>query len=101
MGEMIVHLPLCAITKPAKRVLVVGGGDGGVARELTRHASVELVDVAEIDAAVPAASKMFFPKLAVGFKDPRVRLHITDGVAFAKAAEPESYDAIIVDSSDP
>eukprot|EP00976_Prorocentrum_cordatum_P000059 1203-Prorocentrum_minimum.AAC.1 len=48
--EMIVHLPLCALPEAAKRVLIVGGGDGGVLREVCRHKSVEHVDMAEIDA---------------------------------------------------
>lgn len=47
--EMIAHLPLCALGRPAKRALVVGGGDGGVLRELSRHASLEEIHIAEID----------------------------------------------------
>ncbi|KAH7565684.1 hypothetical protein JRO89_XS09G0246500 [Xanthoceras sorbifolium] len=111
--EMIAHLPLCSIpsssllsslviykdriTKHDKkegtiRVLVVGGGDGGVLREISRHSSVELIDI---------CSKKFFPELAVGFEDPRVRLHIGDAVEFLRKAPEGKYDAIIVDSSDP
>ncbi|GFZ00085.1 spermidine synthase [Actinidia rufa] len=77
--EMITHLPLCSIPNP-KKVLVIGGGDGGVLREV---------------------SKQFFPHVAVGYEDPRVKLHVGDGVAFLKAVPQGTYDAVIVDSSDP
>ncbi|KAL4185518.1 hypothetical protein AMTRI_Chr10g6350 [Amborella trichopoda] len=98
--EMITHLPLCSIPNP-KKVLVIGGGDGGVLREVSRHASVEQIDICEIDAMVVDVSKQFFPDMAVGYEDPRVTLHIGDGIAFLKAVPPGTYDAIIVDSSDP
>ncbi|OVA03733.1 Spermidine/spermine synthases family [Macleaya cordata] len=98
--EMITHLPLCSIMNP-KKVLVIGGGDGGVLREVSRHSSVEQIDICEIDGMVVDVSKQFFPNLAVGFQDPRVVLHVGDGVAFLKAAPEGTYDAIIVDSSDP
>ncbi|XP_073020244.1 spermidine synthase 1-like [Primulina eburnea] len=98
--EMIVHLPLCSIPNP-KKVLVIGGGDGGVLREVSRHSSVEKIDICEIDKMVVDVSRQFFPNVAVGFDDPRVNLHIGDGVAFLKAVPEGTYDAIIVDSSDP
>ncbi|KAG8080835.1 hypothetical protein GUJ93_ZPchr0007g4133 [Zizania palustris] len=98
--EMITHLPLCSI-KDSKKVLVIGGGDGGVLREVSRHSSVEQIDLCEIDKMVVEVSKEFFPHLAVGFDDPRVSLHIGDGVAFLKNAPEGTYDAVIVDSSDP
>ncbi|GMH33086.1 hypothetical protein BSKO_00920 [Bryopsis sp. KO-2023] len=99
--EMIVHLPLCSLETAARRVLVVGGGDGGVLREIAKHSSVEKIDIAEIDEKVVSVSKEFFPKMAVGFSDPRVSLRICDGIDFVKNAEEGSYDVIIVDSSDP
>ncbi|ONM52957.1 Spermidine synthase 2 [Zea mays] len=83
------------------QVLVIGGGDGGVLREVSRHISVEQIDICEIDKMVVDVSKQFFPHLAVGFEDPRVSLHIGDGVAFLKNAPEGTYDAVIVDSSDP
>ncbi|RWR77077.1 spermidine synthase 1-like protein [Cinnamomum micranthum f. kanehirae] len=98
--EMITHLPLCSILNP-KKVLVIGGGDGGVLREVSRHSSVEHIDICEIDAMVVEVAKKFFPDVAVGFEDPRVSLHIGDGVAFLKAVPEGTYDAVIVDSSDP
>lgn len=98
--EMIVHLPLCSIPNP-KKVLVIGGGDGGVLREVSRHSSVEQIDICEIDKMVVDVSEQFFPHVSIGYKDPRVTLHIGDGVAFLKAVPEGTYDAIIVDSSDP
>ncbi|OVA07614.1 Spermidine/spermine synthases family [Macleaya cordata] len=98
--EMIAHLPLCSIPNP-KKVLVIGGGDGGVLREVSRHSSVEQIDICEIDGMVVDVCKQFFPDLAVGYEDPRVNLHVGDGVAFLKAVPEGTYDAVIVDSSDP
>ncbi|GAU27503.1 hypothetical protein TSUD_14830, partial [Trifolium subterraneum] len=98
--EMIAHLPLCSIQSP-KTVLVVGGGDGGVLREVCRHGSVTHVDICEIDKMVIDVSKKYFPDLAVGFEDPRVHLHVGDAVEFLKCTSEGKYDAIIVDSSDP
>ncbi|WVZ62814.1 hypothetical protein U9M48_012516 [Paspalum notatum var. saurae] len=98
--EMITHLPLCSIKDP-KKVLVIGGGDGGVLREVSRYSSIEQIDICEIDKMVVDVSKQFFPHLAVGFEDPRVSLHIGDGVAFLKNVPEGTYDAVIVDSSDP
>ncbi|CAN0857348.1 Spermidine synthase 1 [Linum grandiflorum] len=98
--EMIAHLPLCSIQNPNK-VLVIGGGDGGVIREVSRHSSVQQIDMCEIDSMVVDVSKKYFPDVAVGFQDPRVNLHIGDGVAFLKSVPHGTYDAVIVDSSDP
>ncbi|WIA37410.1 hypothetical protein OEZ86_014335 [Tetradesmus obliquus] len=99
--EMMAHIPLCALEAPAKRALVVGGGDGGVLRELARHTSLEEIHIAEIDGDVPEVSKAYFPGMAVGFNDPRVTLNICDGIKFVQDAAEGSYDVIIVDSSDP
>ncbi|CAM8959200.1 hypothetical protein QQ045_004341 [Rhodiola kirilowii] len=98
--EMITHLPLCSIKSP-KKVLVVGGGDGGVLREVCRHRSVDHIDICEIDKLVIDVSKKFFPELALGYDDPRVQLHVGDAVEFLRNTPQGKYDAIIVDSSDP
>ncbi|RZC84831.1 hypothetical protein C5167_047616 [Papaver somniferum] len=98
--EMISHLPLCSIPSP-KNVLVIGGGDGGVLREISRHKSVEHIDICEIDDMVIEVSKKFFPELSIGFEDPRVRLHVGDGAEFLRNSTEGKYDAIVVDSSDP
>eukprot|EP00238_Polyblepharides_amylifera_P015898 CAMPEP_0196584296 /NCGR_PEP_ID=MMETSP1081-20130531/46546_1 /TAXON_ID=36882 /ORGANISM="Pyramimonas amylifera, Strain CCMP720" /LENGTH=331 /DNA_ID=CAMNT_0041905451 /DNA_START=117 /DNA_END=1112 /DNA_ORIENTATION=+ len=99
--EMITHLPLCSLPQAPKRVLVVGGGDGGVLREVMRYSSVETADMAEIDKMVPEVSKQCFPQMAAGFSDPRANVKICDGLKFVEDAEEGTYDAIIVDSSDP
>ncbi|XP_064960104.1 spermine synthase-like isoform X3 [Musa acuminata AAA Group] len=83
------------------QVLVIGGGDGGVLREIARHSSVEHIDICEIDKMVIDVCKQFFPDLSVGFDDPRVRLHVADGIKFLRDAPEAMYDVIIVDSSDP
>ncbi|KAL6629583.1 hypothetical protein ACP70R_029348 [Stipagrostis hirtigluma subsp. patula] len=83
------------------KVLVIGGGDGGVLREICRHSSVESIDICEIDQLVIDVCKDFFPQLSVGFEDPRVRLNVGDAVEFLRNAPEGTYDAIIVDSSDP
>ncbi|XP_064960103.1 spermine synthase-like isoform X2 [Musa acuminata AAA Group] len=85
--EMIAHLPLCSIPSP-KTVLVIGGGDGGVLREIARHSSVEHIDICEIDKMVIDVCKQFFPDLSVGFDDPRVRLHVADGPARELVEKP-------------
>jgi spermidine synthase len=99
--EMITHLPLCALQSPPKKVLIVGGGDGGVAREVAKHESVEVIDMVEIDEMVPQVSKRFFPAMAKGFDDARLNLMIQDGIEWVKNSPEGTYDAIIVDSSDP
>jgi len=97
--EMIVHLPMCAHPNP-KKVLIIGGGDGGVLREVCKHDSVEVVEMCEIDKMVPELSKKYLPTVSTHFDDPRLRLHIGDGCKFLDTKEAE-YDVIIVDSSDP
>lgn len=99
--EMITHLPLCGMQRPPERVLIVGGGDGGVAREVAKHACVQKIDMAEIDKMVPEVSKKFFPALASGFSDARLQVHFGDGVKFLEQCPEATYDAVIVDSSDP
>lgn len=98
--EMIAHPALCLHPNP-KRVLVVGGGDGGTVREVVKHESVEHVDLVEIDGLVVEASKRYFPTVASAFDHPKLGLKIEDGLAFVKNAAPGSYDVILVDSTDP
>lgn len=97
--EMISHLPLCAHPNP-KKVLVIGGGDGGVLREIVKHPSLEEVTLCEIDEAVIRISKQFLPGMAVGFEHPKAKVHVGDGFEFLKAHKNE-FDVIITDSSDP
>ncbi len=98
--EMLAHVPILAHGS-AKRVLIIGGGDGGMAREVLRHASVEHVTMVEIDAGVVDFSKKYLPSLSDGaFDDPRLDLVITDGAAFVKETE-RKFDVAIIDSTDP
>jgi spermidine synthase len=82
------------------QVLIVGGGDGGVARELVKHPLVQSVVQCEIDERVVEVSKKFLPFMAKGFEDSKVTLHIGDGFEFIKN-HPAEFDVIITDSSDP
>ena len=82
------------------KVLIVGGGDGGVARELVKHPLVQSVVQCEIDERVVEVSKKFLPFMAKGFEDSKVTLHIGDGFEFIKN-HPGEFDVIITDSSDP
>lgn len=97
--EMIAHVPLFSHPNP-KRVLVIGGGDGGVLREIAKHDSVEEIIICEIDKDVIDVSKKFLPTLAKGFDDPRVQVKIMDGAKFMDENQG-SFDVIITDSSDP
>lgn len=97
--EMIAHLPLYAHPDP-KRVLVIGGGDGGVLREIARHPGVEEIVICEIDGDVIDVSKKYLPSLAKGYDDPRVTVHVRDGAAFMDENK-DAFDVIITDSSDP
>jgi len=97
--EMLTHIPLCSHPNP-KRVLVIGGGDGGIVREITRHSTVEEIVLCEIDNLVIETSKAYLPNLSVGFSDPRVKIFNGDGAEYVKGRKGE-FDVIIVDSSDP
>lgn len=97
--EMITHVALSVHPEP-KRVLVIGGGDGGTLREVLRHKDVETADLCEIDEDVIRLSKKYFPNLACSFDDPRARVYCEDGAGFVRE-RPGYYDVIIVDSSDP
>mmetsp|Transcript_27331 Transcript_27331/g.63726 ORF Transcript_27331/g.63726 Transcript_27331/m.63726 type:complete len:302 (+) Transcript_27331:83-988(+) len=98
--EMMAHLPMFAHENP-KQVLIIGGGDGGVLREVCKHDCIEKATMCEIDEGVVNASKKFFPEISCGFSHPKANLIIGDGVGFAVDAAENTYDVIIVDSSDP
>ena len=96
--EMLTHPAMHAHPAP-KTVVVVGGGDGGIVREVLKHDTVEAVHLVEIDAMVVETSRQFFPQVAVGLDDPRVTIHAMDGAVFLKEADFRA-DVIIVDSTD-
>ncbi|MCK0470004.1 spermidine synthase [Halalkalibacter sp. APA_J-10(15)] len=97
--EMVAHVPLFTHPNP-KRVLVVGGGDGGVIREVLKHPSVEKATLVEIDGKVVEYSKKYLPTIAGALEDPRVEVQIDDGFMHIAKAENE-YDVIMVDSTEP
>jgi spermidine synthase len=101
--EPMAHLPLLCHPNP-ESVLIIGGGDGALLRQVLLHPSIEKVDFVELDEGVVEFCKEYFPELgASAFFDPRVSLHIEDGRAFANKAQAEkrSYDAVFMDMTDP
>lgn len=96
--EMLTHVGLFSHPDP-KRVLIIGGGDGGTAREVMRHSSVKQVDMVEIDEAVVRASKELFAEVG-DWENPKLNVVFDDGISFVKDVK-ESYDVIIIDGSDP
>jgi len=97
--EMITHVPM-AVHPEVKKVLVIGAGDGGVVRELTKYPSVRHIDLVEIDERVVAVCKEYLKQTACGFEDDRLSIHYQDGLKFVRKYT-EEYDLIIVDSTDP
>ena len=97
--EMITHVAL-ATNPNIKNVLVIGAGDGGTVRELTRYNNIENIDMVEIDELVVKASIEHLPFTSNKLSDPRVNLYFEDGIKFVKGKK-DLYDLIIVDSTDP
>lgn len=97
--DLITHLPLCIHEDP-RRVLVVGGGDGGSVREVLKHPGVESVVLCEIDEQVTRVCQRFIPSVAQRLDDPRVTLHFADAVDYVRTHEA-TFDVIVVDSSEP
>lgn len=97
--EMIVHVAM-ATNLNIKKVLVIGAGDGGTVRELTRYPTIDHIDMVEIDKMVVDVCKEFLPQTACKLDDPRVHLYFEDGLRYIRSKENE-YDLIIVDSTDP
>jgi len=97
--EMLAHVPMIVHGNP-RRVLIVGGGDGGLLREVLRHPRVELVDMVEIDPKVVEVSRQHLPGIACALDEPRARLHFEDGAQFVRRARGV-YDVILVDSTEP
>jgi spermidine synthase len=98
--EMLAYVPLNAHPRP-ERVLVIGGGDGGLVRDVLKCPDVSRVVMAEIDPVVVEAARRFLPRHATAFSDPRLSLLFRDGFQYVQEAAPESFDLILVDSTDP
>lgn len=97
--EMIVHVPMASNPK-IEKVLVIGAGDGGTIRELTRYDQIKAIDMVEIDPMVVEICKTHIPQTACKLEDPRVHIYYEDGLKFVRR-KVEEYDLIIVDSTDP
>jgi spermidine synthase len=97
--EMISHIALNTHPDP-KRVLVVGGGDGGAIREILKHDTVEEAVLAEIDRRVIEVSREYLPTIAGALTDPRVTLAVGDGVEHVRQHKGR-YDVILIDSTEP
>ncbi|ODU58289.1 MAG: spermidine synthase [Clostridium sp. SCN 57-10] len=97
--DMITHIPM-ATNPNIRQVLVIGAGDGGTVRELTRYAHIERIDMVEIDKMVVDACLEFLPQTSCKLNDSRVNLLFEDGLKFVRTKQNE-YDLIIVDSTDP
>ncbi|MBH1941487.1 polyamine aminopropyltransferase [Mobilitalea sibirica] len=97
--DMIVHVPM-ATNLNIKKVLVIGAGDGGTIRELTRYPGIEHIDMVEIDPMVVETCKEYIPQTACSLEDKRVHIYYEDGLKFVRRMRDE-YDLIIVDSTDP
>ncbi|MFC1743976.1 polyamine aminopropyltransferase [Candidatus Riflebacteria bacterium] len=97
--EMISHVPIFTHPNPRK-VLVIGGGDGGTAREVLRHRNVEFCTMVEIDEMVVEVCKKFLPITASELDNERLNLIIDDGIKFVAETE-ERFDVVIIDSTDP
>lgn len=97
--EMLAHVPMFAHPSPLN-VLIIGGGDGGIAREVLKH-DVHSVTMVEIDTGVIEFSKKYLPTISNGvFSDPRLHVIVNDGAAFMRENKNQ-YDIVIVDSTDP
>ena len=97
--EMVTHVPM-AVHPDVKDVLIIGGGDGGVAKELLRYPGIRSIDLVETDRLFVKVCKAIFPRLSAGLKDERVRVYYDDGLRFLRS-KCEVYDLIINDSTDP
>jgi spermidine synthase len=97
--EMLTHVAMHANPNP-KKVIVIGGGDGGVVREVLKYRSVEKVFFVEIDEEVINISRRFFPAVSSGVDDPRVEIRVMDGAEFVAKRKLSDIDAVIIDSTD-
>lgn len=97
--DMITHVAM-ATNPNVKSVLVIGGGDGGTVRELTRYPGIEKIDMVEIDKLVVDVSREYLPITASQLDDKRVSLYFEDGIEFVRNTS-NVYDLILVDSTDP
>jgi spermidine synthase len=97
--EMISHVPM-AVHPDVRQVLVIGGGDGGVVRELVKYEGIRQIDVVEVDPLLVEVCRKYFPQMACSLNDPRVEIYHEDGLRFVRS-KADAYDLIIIDSPNP
>lgn len=98
--EMLAHVPILS-HGAARRVLIIGGGDGGMLREVCKHTSVEAITQVEIDRGVVEMCRQYLPNHSAGaYEDERLDLVIADGLEFARTTD-QRFDVIISDCTDP
>ena len=97
--EMLAHVPLFSHPDP-QQILIVGGGDGGTAREVVKHKGIKKIQLVEIDGEVISVSKRYFPSLARALDHPQVNVLVMDALRYLKDTE-ETFDVILIDSTDP
>ena len=97
--EMIAHVPINYFNREIN-VLIIGGGDGGTAREVLKHENVKNLVMVDIDKTVIKASTLHFPNISPVFDNPRLNLIIGDGAEYVKNYKGDKFDVVIVDSTD-
>jgi spermidine synthase len=97
--EMLAHVPLFSHPEPLK-ILIIGGGDGGTAREVLKHEGISRIQQVEIDGEVIAISKKYFPSLSSSLDHPKVDVLLMDAIQYVREIE-ERFDVILIDSTDP
>ncbi|MBF0207331.1 MAG: polyamine aminopropyltransferase [Oligoflexia bacterium] len=99
--EVLAHVSY-AVARSDQRVLIIGGGDGGVVREFVKYSNIKAIHLVEIDERVVAVSRQYFPHCTSGLDDPRVQILPKDGIKYIQEEiAPASYDIVIIDSTDP
>lgn len=98
--EMLVH-PALATAPKIERVLIIGGGDGGAAREVLRHPDVETLDLCELDGQLIEAAKIHLTEIGSAWDDPRLNVHVGDGVEYVRNYDGPKYDVVLIDGCDP
>lgn len=99
--EMLVHVPMQSFSAQPERVMIIGGGDGGTARELVRYPKIEEIQIIEIDPVVIEAVEEHIPSLSASFHDPRVQIHIAEGFTYLQKAPSNQFDLLLIDAPDP
>jgi len=97
--EMLVHVPLFSHPDPLQ-ILIVGGGDGGAAREVLKHEGISSIQQVEIDKEVIAISKKYFPSLSASLDHPKVNVLLSDAIQYVREIK-QKFDIILIDSTDP